>query len=228
MKQAFGYCRVSSVGQSAEDRDGLVRQREAIKKYAAANGIQIKQWFEDSISGTKDMENRPALQDMLAALHANGVRVVIVERLDRLARDLMVQEKIIGDFQHKKFELISTSEPDLCSTDPSRVFMRQVLGAVAQFERAMIFAKTQAAKQRKRAADPDYTEGRKPYGFLPGGEETIQRVLTLRKDGLNMSAIARQLNGEGRKTRTETPFSAQQISDILRRAKALPTTQCRK
>jgi DNA invertase Pin-like site-specific DNA recombinase len=120
------------------------------------------------------MDNRPALQDMLAALHANGGRIAIVERLDRLARDLMVQEKIIRDFQSKKFELVSTEEPDLCSKDPSRVFMRQVLGAVAQFERAMIFAKTQAAKQRKRASDPNYTERRKPLDLVQARKTSSQ------------------------------------------------------
>jgi DNA invertase Pin-like site-specific DNA recombinase len=219
MKQAFGYLRVSSAGQAAEDRDGLIRQRTAISKYAESHGLKIKQWFEDSISGKTDMDNRPALQAMLAALHSNGVKIVIVERLDRLARDLMVQEKIIVDFQRKEFELVSTEEPDLCSKDPSRVFMRQVLGAVAQFERAMIFAKTQAAKQRKRASDPNWTQGRKPFGFREGEQATIARVMELHGQGLKLPAITRTLNEEGRKTRTGKSFFAQQVADIITRAK---------
>jgi Resolvase, N terminal domain len=61
MKRAFSYVRVSSAGQSAEDRDGIPRQKEAIRKYAATNGIRIVRWFEDSVSGKKDLDNRPAL-----------------------------------------------------------------------------------------------------------------------------------------------------------------------
>jgi len=42
------------------------------------------------------------------------------EKLDHLARDLMVQETIIRDLRQKVFEIVSVAEPDLCSDDPSR------------------------------------------------------------------------------------------------------------
>jgi DNA invertase Pin-like site-specific DNA recombinase len=107
MKRAFGYVRVSSAGQSAEDRDGIPRQKEGIRKYATANGIRIVQWFEDSVSGKKDLDSRPALQELMAALHGDGTKLVLVEKLDRLARDLMIQESIVADLQRDGFELIS-------------------------------------------------------------------------------------------------------------------------
>ena len=50
------------------------------------------------MSGTKESADRPAWSELMTALHSNGVRMVIVERLDRLARDLMVQETIVADF----------------------------------------------------------------------------------------------------------------------------------
>ena len=53
MKSAFGYCRVSSVSQSTEER-AVPRQKVAINKWAAANGVEIVRWFEDAISGTKE------------------------------------------------------------------------------------------------------------------------------------------------------------------------------
>ena len=84
----FGYCRVSSEGQSAEDKDGIARQEAAISKWAAANNVRIARWFRDSVSGTNDLENRPALQELMAALHGNGTKRVLIEKLDRLARDL--------------------------------------------------------------------------------------------------------------------------------------------
>jgi len=67
MRRAFGYVRVSSVGQSAEDRDGIPRQKTTIRKWAAANGARIVRWFEDSVSGKTDLENRPALQGLMVA-----------------------------------------------------------------------------------------------------------------------------------------------------------------
>jgi DNA invertase Pin-like site-specific DNA recombinase len=49
---------------------------------------------EEGVSGTKESVGRPAWSELITALHANGVQVIIIEKLDRLARDLMVQETI--------------------------------------------------------------------------------------------------------------------------------------
>jgi DNA invertase Pin-like site-specific DNA recombinase len=49
--------------------------------------------------------DRPGWQELMAALHADGVRVVLIEKLDRLARDLMVQEAAIADLRKYGFEL---------------------------------------------------------------------------------------------------------------------------
>src|SRR5512133_4347483 len=116
--KAFAYLRVSGKGQL--EGDGFPRQRAAIKAYAESDGIKIAHWFrEEGVSGTKDLENRPALLELMLALHSNGVRLVLIEKLDRLARDLMVQETIVSDLRKHEFELISVAEPDLCSDDPS-------------------------------------------------------------------------------------------------------------
>jgi DNA invertase Pin-like site-specific DNA recombinase len=53
----------------------------------------------------------------MTALHANGVRTVIIEKLDRLACDLMVQETIIADLRKNGFELVSAAEPDLMANE---------------------------------------------------------------------------------------------------------------
>jgi Resolvase, N terminal domain len=55
VRKAFIYCRVSSPGQRSDARDGLPRQREAITKYAVANGIRVVEWFEDAITGKTDL-----------------------------------------------------------------------------------------------------------------------------------------------------------------------------
>lgn len=197
--KAFGYLRVSGKGQL--DGDGFPRQRAAIKAYAAAHGIRVVRWFEEQgISGSKDLENRPALQELMLALHSNGTRLVLIEKLDRLARDLMVQETIIGDLRKNGFEIISVAEPDLCSDDPSRKLVRQVFGAIAEYERAMIVLKLRAARQRIRARQ-GRCEGRKPYGERPGEQEVIARARELAKGGMNYSHIAHQLNAERRPTR---------------------------
>jgi DNA invertase Pin-like site-specific DNA recombinase len=218
MRRAFGYVRVSSAGQSAEDRDGIPRQKAAIRAYAGANGIRIVQWFADSVSGKKDLDNRPALQDLMAALHGDGVKLVLVEKLDRLARDLMIQESIVADLQRNQFEIVSVVEPDLCSNDPTRKLMRQILGAFSEYEATMIALKLRGARIRAKAKDPDYKEGRKPFGFRVGEQETIARVLELRDAGHSLAATAKILTEEGRRPRKGDRWHEKQIARIVARA----------
>jgi len=218
MKRAFGYCRVSSAGQASDDRDGIPRQKESIRKYAAANDIRIVQWFEDAFTGTRELDHRPALQAMLSALDGNDVKLVVIEKLDRLARDLMIQESILKDLQRNGFELVSTLEPDLCSKDPTRVLMRQILGAFAEYEAKMIVLKLRGARQRARAKDPTRHEGRKCFGQHAGEAETVERIFTLRDSGHNLTQIAAQLMAESLPTRDGGVWRGSQISRILRRA----------
>lgn len=213
--RAFAYLRVSGRGQL--DGDGFPRQKAAIKAYADAHNIRIVKWFEEQgVSGKKDLENRPALQDLLIALHADGTRLVLIERLDRLARDLMVQETIIGDLRKHDFELVSVAEPDLCSDDPSRKLVRQVFGAIAEYERSMIVLKLAGARKRIRDGG-DRCEGRKPYGTRPGEQEILDLMQALATEGRNYSQIAVYLNGESVPTRADGMWHPSTVSRILAR-----------
>jgi DNA invertase Pin-like site-specific DNA recombinase len=148
MVKAFGYLRVSGKGQL--DGDGFPRQLAAIKKYATAHDIKIVTVFrEEGVTGTKESMDRPAFSEMMTALHANGVRTIIIERLDRLARDLMVQEATIADLRKHGFTVISVAEPDLMENDPSRKAFRQMMGVFAEYEKDTIVAKA------ARRADAD-------------------------------------------------------------------------
>jgi DNA invertase Pin-like site-specific DNA recombinase len=214
MEKCFVYLRVSGQGQVGGD--GFTRQLEACRKYAAAHGLKIVRIFrEEGVSGTKDLENRPALQELLIALHSNGTRTVVIERLDRLARDLMVQETIIGDFRKQGFELLSTVEPDLCSDDPSRKLMRQIFGAIAEYDKAMIVLKLRGARQRQRAKTGS-CEGRKPYGFHDGEQPILERMRSLRASGMAVDTIASTFNTEGIATRSGGLWYGATVNKILK------------
>ena len=90
--KAFGYIRVS--GDSQIQGDGFPRNIAAIKAYAKQHDIRIVKVFqEEGVTGTMDSTARPKWAEMMLALLSNGVKTIIIERLDRLARELMVQEK---------------------------------------------------------------------------------------------------------------------------------------
>jgi DNA invertase Pin-like site-specific DNA recombinase len=213
MSKAFGYLRVSGKGQV--DGDGFPRQLQAINGYAAAHDIAIVNVFrEKGVTGSKESMDRPAFAEMMTALHSNGVRTIIIEKLDRLARDLMVQEATIADLQKHGFTLVSVAEPDLMASDPTRILMRQLMGAVAQYDKSQIVLKLRGARMRMRAKE-GRCEGRKPYGFFDGEEAVIERMKALRATGLGFDRIAAQLNTEGRKTRTGAPWHGLVVNRIL-------------
>ena len=164
------------------------RQRQAIAAYAKAAGVEIVETFYDeAVSGADMIETRPGFRAMLERLLSNGVRTIVVETANRFARDLMVQETGYAMLKARGIELIAADKPDAFLDDtPTATMIRQILGAVSQFEKAMLVVKLRGARDRKRATGVK-VEGRKSHA------EKRPEVV----------ALARQLhrNGEGRRCR---------------------------
>jgi DNA invertase Pin-like site-specific DNA recombinase len=213
MQKAFGYLRVSGKGQV--DGDGFPRQLQAIKNYAATHGLKLVRIFrEKGVSGEIESGERPAFAEMMTALYSNGVHTIIIERLNRLARDLMVQERIIADLQAHDFTLISVAEPDLMAKDPERVFFRQMMGAVAQLDKSNTVAKLRGARMRKRAKE-GRCEGAKPYGFYEGETVVLEHMKALRASDLGFDRIAARLNADGFKPRMGERWHGLVVNRIL-------------
>jgi DNA invertase Pin-like site-specific DNA recombinase len=223
--KAFAYLRVSGKGQI--DGDGFPRQRDAVQKYAKAHKVEIVgEYRDEGVSGAKDCFDRPGLTDLFVAIKSNGVRLVLVERSDRLARDLMVGEIILSEFRNIGVQVIAAdSGTDLTveDGDPTRTLMRQMLGAIAQWEKSIIVQKLRAARIRIRRAK-GRCEGRKPYGTAPGEQNTIAKMRQMRQEGLSYDAIAKALNDAGILPRTtsragkQTKWFGAAVQRILNRA----------
>jgi DNA invertase Pin-like site-specific DNA recombinase len=213
--KVFAYLRVSGRGQL--HGDGFTRQLLAVEKYAAAHGDEIVRVFrEKAIPGATDMVDRPAWREMVGEILADGVKTIVIERLDRLARDLMVQEHIVADCQKRGIALLSAAEPDLCSADPTRILMRQILGAVAAYDKSLVVAKLRGARERKRA-QRGRCEGAKRYGELAGEREVLERMRALREGGATLTAIAETLNADGVRPRRGTKWFPMAVGRILSR-----------
>ena len=221
--KAVSYVRVSGKGQV--DGDGPERQRQAIARFAKNAGLAVLEEFSDlGVSGTTELADRPGLAALLDRLESNGVRTVIVERADRLARDLMVQEVIVGQFSKIGARILTADGVDLTSgdQDPTRRLIRQVLGAVAEFEKNVIVLKLRAARERKRARG-ERVEGVKPYGTFPAEQAVLERMRQLRRKPAkdrrpSCATVAAQLNAEGHRNRAGREWSAQMVHHVLRSA----------
>ena len=150
--KAFSYLRVSGKGQIRGD--GFTRQRETIARYAKRHNIELVQEFRDGgVCGEKELADREGLAALLDAIESNGVRMILVERADRLARDLMVSEVILGQFRDLNVKLVaadSGTELTAGDGDPTRVLIRQVLAAVAEFEKTVLWPQGDDGLRRPR------------------------------------------------------------------------------
>jgi DNA invertase Pin-like site-specific DNA recombinase len=218
------YCYMRCSGRGQIDGDTWDRQMEACQKYAASNDMEIVKFFrEEGISGTK--EDRSELARMMVMLEENGhgIKTVLIEKLDRLSRDLMVQEGIVRDLQKGKFHLTSALEgPDLLSDDPTRKLIRQIFGAIAGYDKSMIVAKLKAARERKRF--PKGKEGPKckcegQKGYAVHNPAIVDELRTLRADGMTFPGIAELWNmaSDGPVTLSGVPWVASNLARMMRR-----------
>ncbi len=221
MRRAVGYLRVSTKKQGT--RTGFSRQRDTIRRYAKEAHLEIDQWYEEAFTGTE--VDRPVFSSMLEDLLSNGVRIIIVESLDRFARDLVVQHQLIALLIRKELTLISAStEHDVCAavaSDPMLKALVQIQGLFAELEKNLLVRKLAKSRQRIREKY-GRCEGRKPFGYYEGEELVIKRIRQLYrkprgKHRRGPYQIARILNEEGHPTRTGVPWNGVVVRRILSR-----------
>jgi DNA invertase Pin-like site-specific DNA recombinase len=205
--QISAYLRVSTDAQ-AEHGLGLDVQRQAIRRWAREHGHRIVEWHADEgVSGSNGLEHREGLAAALATLRTKTAHGLVVYRLDRLARDLIVQEQLIAEVRRTGVPLFSTSnsedhyledDPD----DPSRALIRQVLGAVSQYERAMITLRMASGRKRK-AEGGGYAYGSPAYGWeatdgvlipIPEEQQVIRDIVEAVGTGRSIRGVAEDLN----------------------------------
>lgn len=211
--KAFAYIRVS--GPDQLKGDGPERQRLAIAAFARANDIEIVEYFTEQVSGKADSDERDEWTRLLNKL--NGVRTIVVEKLDRLARALIIQERILLDLVARDVTLKTADGQDTSEDDPTRVLFRQLLGAIAQFERACIVAKLRSARGRVKAAT-GRCEGVKPYGVDLAEQNTLAMMQAWRDEGRTYDSIAGSLNAARIPTRYGREWYGCTVSNILKRS----------
>ncbi len=150
--RAFAYLRTSSATNIGEDKDSGRRQLHAIEGYAKRAGVELVGTYHDeAVKGSDPIDTQPGFAAMLEALEANGTKTIVVETANRFARDLMVQEVGYAMLRARGIDLIAADSPTSFLDDtPTARLIRQVLGAVSEFEKAMLVAKLRGARDRKR------------------------------------------------------------------------------
>lgn len=218
--KVFAYLRVS--GRSQVDGDGFPRQREATIEFCKTFGLEFAGEFsEKAVSGTVEGMGRPEFAEMLYRAEENKIDAIVVERMDRLARDLMVSEIMLAECRKKNIKVFSADQGaliDMASDggDPTRVLIRQILGALAQWDKAQLVKKLSIARARKRAK-LGKCEGR-PIKNFSERELVVLKFLS-GVEGLSLDAMARMLNESGIPAIRQAVWSKQKVHRLIEHAK---------
>ena len=162
-----GYARVSSIGQN------LQSQIDALEAYGC------EKIFQEKVSGTST-KGRNEFKEMLNFVRENDE--VVVTRLDRCSRSVLDMQLIMKDLEEKNVTFSATEQSINTKTPEGKCFLN-MLSIFSEFETSL-----RAERQKDGIlANKDKFKGR-------GQTIDIQRIKTLKNEGLGATAIAREMN----------------------------------
>jgi DNA invertase Pin-like site-specific DNA recombinase len=218
-KPAYGYLRTSSAANVGDGKDSERRQQAAITGFAKSAGYRIAGWYRDpAVSGTDPVAERPGYAAMLEALVGDGCAPSSLKALTgspATSRCSSPVTTICG----LGLDLVPASAPDFFLNDtPTAVLVRQVLGAISQFEKATLVAKLKAARDRKRERTGQKVEGRKSHLELHPEVVALAKRLRRKPPGgkrPSLRKISAELASRGFVSASGRPFDAKSVAVMM-------------
>lgn len=218
-KIAALYIRVSTLDQAREGYS-LAAQQAALEKWAEGHHYEPALYQDAGISG-KDINNRPAMRQLLADVEAGKIAVVAVWALSRLTRSVADLYATWELLDAHRVGLTSYTEAFDTGTPTGRAMMG-LLGVFAQMEREVTAERVRAAMAERAARgkrtcscvlgyDLDGTDSLVPN---PGEAEMVRYIFAKYVEHRSLSAVAElcRLRGyQGKRGRTMTPWSVRLI-----------------
>lgn len=238
--RAILYLRFSPRPDAATSESNEV-QEHYCKEYCERLGYATSEDDTHSDEATEgDDEDRPGLWAAVAATKRGCV--LVVHKADRLARSVYLDEYVRRQIKRQGGR-VEVVEGTPNGDTPADTLVRQIMAAVAQFEKKIIAARTKSSMLRHQKTGramgsvPPYGQQRGPDVVVTGrdGEQitrrtwvvneaervVIERIATLRAEGANYSAIARRLNQAEIPCRGREAWDATTIRRICRREGAV-------
>src|SRR5271157_1942273 len=168
------YARVSTLNNQDPEM-----QLAELREYAGRRGWEIVEEFTDQgVSGCK--ESRPALNRMMCDACRRRFDAILVWKIDRFGRSLKHLVNALAELAALGVAFISLGD-NLDLSTPSGRLMFQIIGAMAEFERALIQERVRAGIQNSRA------KGRR-LG-RPRVIVDVSRIASLRAQGRSWAQI---------------------------------------
>jgi DNA invertase Pin-like site-specific DNA recombinase len=221
MKPIIAYFRVSTREQGKSGL-GLDAQRDAVARFAEAEGLEVVAEFTEveTGKGSDALDRRPQLAAALAQARKQGKCPVVVSKLDRLSRDVAFIANLMA---HRVPFIVAELGAD---ADP---FMLHLYAALAEKERRLISERTKAALAVAKSrgvtlGNPRLADARaKAHAGLKADAEDHARTVTpaIREaqaaGAKSLRAIADVLNARGIATARGGRWQAQSVANVLKR-----------
>jgi DNA invertase Pin-like site-specific DNA recombinase len=218
--KAYRYIRVSGRGQL--NGDGPDRQRDACDKFFAQHGLEFAgEFFEKAVSGKREGMDRPSFREFIETHDAHvsqgltPIGVIVVERMDRLARDLMVSEMLLKECRVRGIKVYACDHEALIDVasdagDPTRKLIRQFMAALAEWQKSELVLKLAKARDRIRKTT-GRCEGPLPYGATNGQRQVVNQIIALRDSSMTFQAVANFLNESALPSPTGKPWDRKTV-----------------
>jgi site-specific DNA recombinase len=215
------YTRIST--DEEHQPHSLGAQADRLAAYCASQeDWQVVARFEDQITGT--LYERPGLSQALAAARSGLFDLLLVYRVDRLARSVRTLAEILSELDKAGVGFRSVTEP-FDTTTPAGRMMVQMLGVFAEFERATIIDRVVAGMEKK-ARSGGWVPGVPPIGYRIGQDgflspqepqaSLVRRIFSLYLEKrLGTRALANLLNEAGERTQAGKLWSNASVQGVL-------------
>lgn len=211
----------------SRDRVGetsTARQEKDCRALASAKGLDVVEVFSDvDLSAFKPGVVRPAYERMIAAAEAGELDVVVVWKVDRLARSLREFVRVTELLDEHGVSLLSVNESFDTSSPMGRAMM-QIVSVFAELESGTISLRTKSAKAHSAALGKPNGGGRRPYGYtdqtfaelVPEEADVLRTTARRALAGESLHGIAAGLNRRGVRTSEGNDWTSQKLGRVLR------------
>jgi DNA invertase Pin-like site-specific DNA recombinase len=218
---AYGYVRVSTLTQAREG-ESLEAQTRQICAYAVSKGVELPKeniFVEAGVSGGVEFEARPEGGRLFRSVEKGDW--LIFPKLDRAFRNTRNALNVLHELKERGVHIHFIDLGGDVTGNGIGAIVFTILSAFATFEKERIATRIREVKQIKKTQGK-FTGGRRAFGYevvnsvkvpKPDEQVIIQRMKTLRKDGMSYRALEKWLSEH-----EKVDISAMGIRHILNEA----------
>lgn len=213
------YARFSSDNQRTESIDAQIR---AMNDYCKKNGYMIVNTYIDEAK-TATTDKRESFQQMIADSKDKFFDIVLVHKLDRFARNRY--DSAVYKRELKKNGVVVKSVIENLDDSPESIMMESVLEGMNEYYSRNLGREVMKG-MKETALQCKHTGGKPPLGYDIDEEtkkliineyeaETVRIIFEMYSQGYGYTAILKNLNQEGRKTKNGNDFAKNSLYSIL-------------